>query len=81
MVPTALELAGRIPIQLTPGQSRLVAGLVLGLVLGLVVLLAVESLLGGVAGIVLRLTGRRPPDRSAISSALDELEARLQRRR
>jgi hypothetical protein len=74
-----IELASRVPIQLTPRQSVLVVALALGLCLAVLAAVLLESVLGGVVGLVLRLTGHRPPRKSAFSRVLDEFEERTKR--
>jgi uncharacterized integral membrane protein len=75
-----IELATRVPVQLTPQQSVLVLGLVVGLMVAVVVGILFESILGGVSSLVLRLTGHRPPRRSSFRTRLDELEERLRQK-
>jgi hypothetical protein len=72
-----VELAMRLPIQLSRGQSLLVVAVVAGLLLSLLVGTFLEGMLGGVIGLVLRLTGHQPPRKSSFRMALDEMEARL----
>ncbi len=70
-------MAGRVPIQLSPQQSLLLAvigGLVVvGLLGGLILEIAVGS---GISA-VLRLFGVRAPAKSRARMAIDELEARV----
>jgi hypothetical protein len=80
MTQASIALATRVPVQLSPGQTRLVL-LVAGAVL--LVLLAgavVEVLFGSVGGFLLRLAGHPPPRKSSFRMALDEMEARLAER-
>jgi hypothetical protein len=75
-----IELASRVPpIQLSPRQSVLVVALAVALALAVLAAVLLESALGGVVGLVLRLTGHRPPRRSAFSRVLDEFEERVRR--
>jgi hypothetical protein len=75
-----VELATRIPIQLSPGQSRVVVVVGAGLALALLVGVVLEGVFGGAASLVLRLLGHPPPRKSSFRMALDEMEARLQKR-
>jgi hypothetical protein len=75
-----IELAGRIPIQLTPRQTVLVVALALGLVVAMVVMVVFESVLGATIGLILRLTGHKPPRKSSFSRVLDEFEERTRRK-
>jgi len=74
-----IELAV-LPVTLSPGQSRLL--LILAVALGVALLVGglLEATFGGVVGTILRLTGHPPPRKSSFSAALDELDARLQRK-
>lgn len=72
-----IELASRVPIQLSPRQSVLVVALAIALVVAVLAAVLLESVLGGVVGLFLRLTGHRPPRKSAFSSVLDDFEERL----
>jgi hypothetical protein len=71
-----IELAGRIPIQLTPRQTVLVTALALGLLVAVIVAAVFESMLGGVIGFILRATGHPPPRKSSFRRVLDDLEER-----
>jgi hypothetical protein len=71
-----IELAGRIPIQLTPRQTVLVTALALGLLIAFIVAALFETVLGGVVGFILRITGHPPPRKSSFSRILDEFEER-----
>lgn len=72
-----IELAMGAPVQLTPQQSMLVLGLLVGALVAIVIGLLLGSALGGLSSLLLRLTGHRPPRKSALSRKLDELEERL----
>ena len=72
-----IELASRIPVQLTPRQSILVAALAVGLLLAILVGALFESVVGGLVSLILRLTGHKPPRKSSFSRVLDEFEERL----
>lgn len=74
-----IELASRVPVQLSPRQSVLVVALAIGLALAVLAAVLLESVLGGAVGLVLRLTGHKPPRRSAFSKVLDEFEERVKR--
>jgi uncharacterized protein HemY len=74
-----LELAGRVPIQLTPRQTVLVTALALGLVVAFIVMALFETLLGAVIRFILRITGHKPPRKSNFSRVLDEFEERTRR--
>lgn len=74
-----IELASRVPIQLSPRQSVLVGALAIGLLVAALAAVLLESALGGLVGVVLRLTGHKPPRKSAFSTVLDEFEERLKR--
>lgn len=69
-----------LPVRLSPGQSPLVLVVAVAIVVALLVGSVLEAMFGGVAGTILRLTGHPPPRKSSFSTALDELNARLQRR-
>ncbi|HXM56030.1 MAG TPA: hypothetical protein VOB72_11625 [Candidatus Dormibacteraeota bacterium] len=71
----------RVPVQLTPRQSVLVAALAIGLLLAVMAAVLLESVLGGVVGLFLRLTGHKPPRKSAFSSVLDDFERRTRQDR
>jgi hypothetical protein len=71
-----IELAGRIPIQLTPRQTVLVTALALGLLIAVIAAATFETVLGGVIGFLLRITGHPPPRKSSFSRILDEFEER-----
>jgi hypothetical protein len=72
-----IELASRIPIRLTPGQTVLVAGLAAGLLLALAAREVLEAVLIGGLTLFLKLIGHPPPRKSSFSTVLDEFEARL----
>jgi hypothetical protein len=72
-----IELASRIPIQLTPRQSVLVVALAVGLLLAILVGALFESVVGGLVSFILTLTGHKPPRKSSFSRVLDEFEERL----
>jgi hypothetical protein len=76
-----IELASRIPIQLTPRQTVLVTALALGLLAAVIVAALFESVLGAVIGLILRLTGHPPPRKSSFSKVLDEFEERMRDRK
>jgi hypothetical protein len=75
-----IELAGRIPIQLTPRQSVLVVALALGLLVAVIAMVVFETALGGVIGFILRITGHPPPRKSSFSRVLDELEEKTRQK-
>jgi hypothetical protein len=74
-----IELASRLPVQFTPRQSLLIVALAVGLLLALLAAVLFESVLGGLITLVLRLTGHRPPRKSAFRSVLDDFEERTRR--
>lgn len=76
-----IELAVRVPIQLSPAASRLV--LIIGVVIVAAILVGglIETVFGGVTATILRLTGHPPPRKSSFGAALDEMDARLNRRK
>jgi hypothetical protein len=76
-----IELASRIPIQLTPRQTVLVVALAIGLLIGLLVAATFETVLSGVIAFVLRITGHPPPRKSSFSRVLDELEQKTRERK
>ena len=80
MTLAVVELAGRIPIQLSAGQSRVVLVVGAGVALALLAGALLEVVFGGVAGMILRLLGHPPPRKSSFRMALDEMEARLQKK-
>ncbi len=80
MTPALIALATRVPIQLSPGQSRLVVALVAAVLLALVAGAVVEVLFGSIGGLLLKLAGHEPPRKSSFRMALDEMEARLAER-
>ena len=75
-----IELAGRIPIQLTPRQSVLVVALAIGLLAAVIAMALFETVLGGLITFILRMTGHKPPRKSSFSRVLDELEERTRRK-
>jgi hypothetical protein len=75
-----IELAGRIPIQLTPRQTVLVVALALALLVAVVVMAVFESVMGGMIGLILRLAGHKPPRKSSFSRVLDEFEERTRKK-
>jgi len=75
-----IELAGRIPIQLTPRQTLLVTALALGLLIAVIVAAAFESVLSGLIGFILRVTGHPPPRKSSFRRVLDDLEERTRQK-
>jgi hypothetical protein len=72
-----IDLAARIPIALSRGQSLLVLAVGAGLLLALGAWMLLEATLTGAASLFLRLTGRPRPTKSLFSTALEELEARV----
>jgi hypothetical protein len=72
-----IELASRVPIQLSPRQTVLVAALAVGLLLAVVAAALFETVVGGLVGFVLRLTGHKPPRKSSFRTVLDEFEERM----
>jgi hypothetical protein len=76
-----IELASRIPIQLTPRQTLVVTALALGLLVAVIFAALFESVLGAVIGLILRLTGHPPPRKSNFRRVLDEFEERLRDRK
>ena len=75
-----IELAGRIPINLSPGQVLLVAAVAGALLVALLASNLLEAALGGFVSLVLRLTGHPPPRKSSFRMALDEMQERLDRK-
>lgn len=75
-----IELAGRIPIQLTPRQSVLVVALAIGLLVAVIAMALFESVMGGLITFILRMTGHKPPRKSSFSRVLDEFEERTRRK-
>lgn len=75
-----IELAGRIPISLSPGQALLVAAVAVALLVALLASNLLEAALGGLVGLVLKLTGHPPPRKSSFLMALDEMQERLDRK-
>ncbi len=80
MAPALFALATRVPIQLSPGQSRLVIAIVAAGLLALLAGALVEVLFGSIGGLLLKLAGHPPPRKSSFRMALDDLEARLAKR-
>jgi len=76
-----IELAVNIPIRLSPGQARLVLIAGAALLAALLVGGILEAVFGGVVATILRLTGHPPPRKSTFGMALDDLDARLNRKR
>jgi hypothetical protein len=72
-----IELASRVPIQFTPRQSLAIVAVVLALLVAVLSAVLLESVLGGLVGLVLKLTGHRPPRKGAFRSVLDDFEERL----
>lgn len=66
----------RVPVQFTPRQSLLIVAVAIGLLVAIMLAVLFESVLGSVVTLVLRLTGHRPPRKSAFSSVLDDFEKR-----
>jgi hypothetical protein len=75
-----LELASRLPARLSPGQTIVVAIIAAAVLLALAAASLFETVFTGLVGLLLRLTGHRPPRRSSFSTVLDEFEARTKRR-
>jgi hypothetical protein len=75
-----IELAGRIPIQLTPRQTVLVVALTVGLLIAFIAMVVFESVMGGLIAFILRITGHKPPRKSSFSRVLDEFEERTRRK-
>ena len=75
-----IELAVRLPMSFSTGQTRLLLILVAGLVIALLAGAFVEGTLGGVVAMILRAAGHRPPRKSSFRTALDEMQARLDRK-
>jgi len=75
-----IELASRIPIQLTPRQTVLVTALAIGMVIAVIAAALFETVLGGVIAFVLRITGHPPPRKSSFSRILDEFEERTRKK-
>ena len=71
-----VELATRIPIQLTPRQTVLVTAIALALLVAVIAAALFESVLGGAIAFILRITGHPPPRKSSFSRILDEFEER-----
>lgn len=76
-----IDLAARIPINLSRGQALVVLVLVCALVVSLLAGSFLEGLLTSAMSLILRLTRHRPPSKSSFSTALDELDARLNRKK
>lgn len=74
-----IQLAARVPVQLTPQQTALVAVVLVGALVAVVVVVLFESVVGGLVTVVLRLTGHRPPKKSSFSAVLDDLDERMRR--
>jgi hypothetical protein len=72
-----IDPAVLIPITLNRSQALLVLVVGGGLLLALGAWMLLEATLTGVASLFLRLTGRTPPTKSLFSTALEELEARV----
>jgi hypothetical protein len=64
MTQASIALATRVPIQLNPGQTRLVLVVAGAVVLVLLAGAMVEVLFGSVGGFLLRLAGHPPPHRA-----------------
>jgi hypothetical protein len=75
-----IELAARVPINLSSGQVRLLAVLFAALILSLLAGGLIESALTRAVEVLLRLRGHRPPPKSAFTMALDEMDERLRER-
>jgi hypothetical protein len=75
-----IELASRVPIQLSPQQAMAIAVVAAAVLLALLAAVLFESVLGGLIKLVLRLAGHQPPRKSAIRAALDEMEEQLRDR-
>jgi hypothetical protein len=76
-----LDLASRIPAtRLSPGQTIVVAIVAAAILLVFLARGLFEALLIGAIGLILRLTGHRPPRRSSFSTVLDDFEAHLKRK-
>jgi hypothetical protein len=69
-----------IPIRLSMGQAALLCLIVAGLVAAVLAMGLLEGALASGLSLLLRLAGRPPPQKGAIGMALDEIEARLERR-
>lgn len=76
-----IDLAARIPINLSRGQTLVVLVLVCALLVALLAGSIVEGVLTSAMSLILRLTRHRPPSKSSFSSALDELDARLNKKK
>lgn len=76
-----IDLAARIPINLSRGQTLVVLVLVCALLVALLAGSIVEGLLTSAMSLILRLTRHRPPSKGSFSSALDELDARLNKKK
>jgi hypothetical protein len=75
-----IELASRVPVQLSPRQAFVVGVVAAGVLLALLAAVLVESVLGGLIALVLRLSGHQPPRKSAFQAALDEMEEQIRER-
>jgi hypothetical protein len=75
-----LELASRLPARLSPGQTVVVAIIAAAVLVALLARSLFEAAFIGLVGLILRLTGHRPPRRSSFSTVLDDFEARSKRR-
>jgi hypothetical protein len=76
-----IHLAARIPVNLSPGQTVLLLVLAAGIILALLAGTVLESVFSTLAGMILKMTGHKPPKKSGFIAALDELEERLERER
>lgn len=76
-----IDLAARIPINLSRGQTLVVLVLVCALLVALLAGSIVEGLLTSAMSLILRLTRHRPPSKGSFSSALDELDERLNKKK
>ncbi len=72
-----IELASRVPIQLSPRQTVLVVALAVGLLVAVVAAALFETVVGGVVTLALRLTGHKPPRKSSFRTVLDDFEDRM----
>ena len=76
-----MELLGRIPAgQLSRNQVELVAFVIGAVLLLMIAGAALDALLARGGSLWLRLTGRTPPRDTPTRVAIDELEARINKR-
>ena len=67
----------RVPVNLTPQQAEFILLLLAVVVVALVAGVLLEVLVGGGAGLWLRVTGHPPPKKSYYRMRLDQLDEEL----